>query len=1683
MGKPPKQAKTKGNLKPASSSRAAELAASGTGSALSFQNLGGFAQFAGATAGSLITTGSDFDSFSNGLDAELVVILKKVSKRDAVTKLKALEELESYLKANTSVIPSVISSWTKIYVKLTIEVDRRVRLAANNVHKLISTEAKKKLAPHLKEFVGAWLITMFDQSPDVARAAKSSFETVFAEDKRQGVLEFCQKDILDYVKEMVLSKTPDTLSDPRHVTKEDMAAKFARVISCCVYCICYIIEKLPQAEREKYTVDYDALFDSSTLWKFASHSSPVIRKSVYRLIKTLLMQWKGMLSPRMTVICPALFTSFLSEKEAGTFSDMWDAVLLLTKEFPEAWLIAGKKKPVMPKFHTFLRGGLNGAIRIGYPSILVILANLPAEIKSGPSFYKDLFTNFWKGISCEFVDKTNSDVFVNAYAECVVYAAASESKSNPDNVTYLINDAFLGMIKAIVTMSKEYPEDKSDPKVISIIAKHLSVLASAQGVKDSMVPFWTELETLLVQPMIDCVVPRGSGLDFSGFCRTTVSLLIEIRGTLEPVEETKDTVYYTKVTDLAKRLISASLASSLVYKDKSYALLLFANEALMKYWSCLNELSRKEIVEQAKILLPLLVDGPESTLESFAAVYVDIISRISVADGAIELWNLAISKLSSIENDDSRQAKALVAFLEQLRNDDDYQSAELDSMFEKYIVSRLSAPAGVPENVLQHLGSTGLKLHLSCRLFSEQTYKAVVTSFQKKLSEFVQHKPGTSYDQPLLDGVLSVMVILENVLENRSLAREFLSSDASAGIPSDVFETIYVAPVESQDRLKMIIHAASTVWRMIATSATDEETSTLKSDLWREVAAGPGVDNKSYRSNLFMPVLSHVKRTITDVTRSESPSVVLDRLNNVINSFYTANDQGFKDAIITLLGDKKDWEALRTPFAQFTSKLLTLSITDKYIALVQAPPVEEDELMAVAYDSYGLSAYGRLLFAVAEYITQVGPDEFFEHDDYEWVMQHLMLTNVECQHGLDVPGSCRIWNSSVTGSTPVVLEFLQRTNYIFDYRFETLLVTEPGHNWYNILYSHVTNPQNTSSGLLSFVENLMRPINYEDEEVTLVNVMSGVIVETALRKLVKLVGLSSDSVSRWLGLLKAESKELKLPIKVAVLHAIKDELYQETGYKNLQSDLTSKLSGISSLQDFDDENGKAWNMTVLLNATSMDHGNAIDIPSQRLMHLVLSVRKWFDNDHTLDDFAPERRSHIVTQLTQLFINIAKSVKDVSGGQWDFFLERSYEWLAYNDSELDEELPTIYYAAQLFATLRTLAYEGIPDLLSALNDQAPSFYEALLKLFIKEGETALLGTPSKPRAKYQELLADLSGDIPAGVLFEFSTISDVATSLKATNEAIQKCALKLLEVHVSHVVQDLSVRLEFSQTSEDESETKATIEESIFENILNPPDISKWHSLPLDEQALHEVFGFMLYWLLMLEHFNNITFRLKQEYTAQLKDADAVSQLMPFISKILGVGVGHTIQPFDLTPWDIDSYEPDGFDSAHEVSYQVLAAHLYFKSLKNIPSLIRQWWVDCKNRQLTIGVESYTEKNFSAMLINNELDLVARDDIKTLLEDNDDNEFTVKALRAASEVTATYRVDEQNMQIAIKLPSNYPLRQIDVEGVQKVGVSDKQWRGWMFSVAAVIGSQVSGAGTWKGRCLTTFHYRTATSSMR
>lgn len=179
------------------------------------------------------------------------------------------------------------------------------------------------------------------------------------------------------------------------------------------------------------------------------------------------------------------------------------------------------------------------------------------------------------------------------------------------------------------------------------------------------------------------------------------------------------------------------------------------------------------------------------------------------------------------------------------------------------------------------------------------------------------------------------------------------------------------------------------------------------------------------------------------------------------------------------------------------------------------------------------------------------------------------------------------------------------------------------------------------------------------------------------------------------------------------------------------------------------------------------------------------------------------------------------------------------------------------------------------------------------------------------------------------------------------------------------------------------------------------------------------------------------------------------------------------KPFNLGPWIFTELEYQGkcfailqriapveINKALDgdiVSGPLLAAHLYYRGLQLVPSLIRQWWEGCKNRQLYMNVTAYTAKHFSPILIANELAHLHAGGKETL---NDEN-LTIKVFSGGvNEVRALYEIDEQIMEISIRLPNEYPLQGVEVKDVRKVGVSDAQWRAWILAVQQTITTQVN-----------------------
>lgn len=76
------------------------------------------------------------DDFS--LDADFRVMVKKLSKRDGVTKLKALAEMNELIASKTEAdLKRLAPYWPRLFAKLAVDYEGRVREATFKTHQII----------------------------------------------------------------------------------------------------------------------------------------------------------------------------------------------------------------------------------------------------------------------------------------------------------------------------------------------------------------------------------------------------------------------------------------------------------------------------------------------------------------------------------------------------------------------------------------------------------------------------------------------------------------------------------------------------------------------------------------------------------------------------------------------------------------------------------------------------------------------------------------------------------------------------------------------------------------------------------------------------------------------------------------------------------------------------------------------------------------------------------------------------------------------------------------------------------------------------------------------------------------------------------------------------------------------------------------------------------------------------------------------------------------------------------------------------------------------------------------------------------------------------------------------------------------------------------------------------------
>lgn len=140
------------------------------------------------------------DEIDSGMDDNLKIILKKLSKKDPVTRHKGLLELQRFIvDADVETIKQILSLWPKHYNNCSNDHEPRVREAVQQAHGAIVAKAGKNIAPYLKLLSGSWVSSQFDSHAIASSVAKTSYEKSFSTaEKQKNMLLHCESELLEY---------------------------------------------------------------------------------------------------------------------------------------------------------------------------------------------------------------------------------------------------------------------------------------------------------------------------------------------------------------------------------------------------------------------------------------------------------------------------------------------------------------------------------------------------------------------------------------------------------------------------------------------------------------------------------------------------------------------------------------------------------------------------------------------------------------------------------------------------------------------------------------------------------------------------------------------------------------------------------------------------------------------------------------------------------------------------------------------------------------------------------------------------------------------------------------------------------------------------------------------------------------------------------------------------------------------------------------------------------------------------------------------------------------------------------------------------------------------------------------------------------------------------------------------
>ncbi|WWC90682.1 uncharacterized protein L201_005618 [Kwoniella dendrophila CBS 6074] len=525
-------------------------------------------------------------------------------------------------------------------------------------------------------------------------------------------------------------------------------------------------------------------------------------------------------------------------------------------------------------------------------------------------------------------------------------------------------------------------------------------------------------------------------------------------------------------------------------------------------------------------------------------------------------------------------------------------------------------------------------------------------------------------------------------------------------------------------------------------------------------------------------------------------------------------------------------------------------------------------------------------------------------------------------------------------------------------------------------------------------------------------------------------------------------------LALAIIYAIKPLLLDHKAFALAQNRLANALTSVKPTPAAVAKQGIPYIRLLIASAPPADAASVF-LPQQRAIFVLRHINSWLTADSEDEEEMPEEVEYRIAELETA---LAPIVQDLSGGHWDSIFDLLESSLEGSSLEDPPTTCLLHQSLLLLQQIRDLCQTN--KALRASWTAKDEHMKAILQLFL-QCRTA----HSSPIAMIQNLLLDLLGDIPEKVM-ENASLGQLADLIHlSSSSAVQSASYRILSRVVKHNTLALVLEVEASVAEAEEGHQHRTIElPQDLVKIVGEGLKIEW----LTEIEIHTVLGQLLAWLAILDHFEDASRSLRWAYLDQLNSSKLLTEgLIPMLFAMLGVSEMGAWN-FPASQYAVDEFYPELLDPEELADLTPLASYLFYRSLATIPSAFRSYYETIKSKQLSMSMLTFVSKHYSPVIIKHEFEQLREPSSIAQLNEEGLNVKIIQGGGAtlaasssaggSSEAIASYIIDEQPMEIGIRLPAEFPLKAVEIRDLRRVGVPENKWRGWLMSVQQTITSR-------------------------